>query len=158
MLYGTSGEPQYIKAYHRCYDPLLYPLFFLVVRMVGTKKYCMQNKAISLKICVFLCVCDTVYRSFFSQLVPKQYLMFQLIKMSILARTKLRRKGTKVIFRRHISVVFLCLWIFIYANSVFLLVMPDGDAMEDIIDKFGEDEIMAKSGKLFFFLQYLDKQ
>jgi hypothetical protein len=28
MLYGTSGEPQYIKAYHRCYDPLLYPLFF----------------------------------------------------------------------------------------------------------------------------------
>jgi hypothetical protein len=37
----------------------------------------------------------------------------------------------------------LCLWIFIYANSVFLLVMPDGDAMEDIIDEFGEDEIMA---------------
>jgi hypothetical protein len=24
----TSGEPQYIKAYHGCYDPLLYPLFF----------------------------------------------------------------------------------------------------------------------------------
>jgi hypothetical protein len=33
----------------------------------------MQNKAIPLKICVFLCVCDSVYRSFFSQLVPKQY-------------------------------------------------------------------------------------
>jgi hypothetical protein len=25
---GTYGEPQYIKAYHRCYDPLSYPLFF----------------------------------------------------------------------------------------------------------------------------------
>jgi hypothetical protein len=28
MVCGTSGEPQYIKAYHRCYDPLSYPLFF----------------------------------------------------------------------------------------------------------------------------------
>jgi hypothetical protein len=28
MVGGTSVEPQYIKAYHRCYDPLLYPLFF----------------------------------------------------------------------------------------------------------------------------------
>jgi hypothetical protein len=34
-----------------------------------------------------------------SQLVPKQYLMFQLMEMSMLARTKLRRKGMKVIFR-----------------------------------------------------------
>jgi hypothetical protein len=35
----------------------------------------------------------------------------------------------------------LCLWIFIYANSLFLLGMPDGDVMEDIVDELGEDEI-----------------
>jgi hypothetical protein len=28
MVCGTSREPQYIKAYHGCYDPLSYPLFF----------------------------------------------------------------------------------------------------------------------------------
>jgi hypothetical protein len=28
MVCGTFGEPQYIKAYHRCCDPLSYPLFF----------------------------------------------------------------------------------------------------------------------------------
>jgi hypothetical protein len=28
MVCGTSREPQYIKAYHGCYDPILYPLFF----------------------------------------------------------------------------------------------------------------------------------
>jgi hypothetical protein len=27
MVCGTSREPQYIKAYHGCYDPLSYPLF-----------------------------------------------------------------------------------------------------------------------------------
>jgi hypothetical protein len=59
----------------------------------------MQNKAIPLKVCVFLCVCDSVYHSLFSQLVLKQYLMFQLMEVSMLARTKLRRKGTKVNFR-----------------------------------------------------------
>jgi hypothetical protein len=107
---------------------------------------------------VFLCDCDSVYRSFFSQLVPKQYLMFQLIEMSMLARTKLRRKGTKVSFWWHISIVLSCLLIFIYANSLFLLGMLDGDVMEDIVDELGEDEIMEESGKLFFFLQYLDKQ
>jgi hypothetical protein len=67
MVYGTSGEPQYIKAYHRCYDPLSYPLFFLVVRLVGIREYCMQIKTIPLKVCVFLCVCYSVYHSFFSQ-------------------------------------------------------------------------------------------
>jgi hypothetical protein len=72
--------------------------FSLVVRLVGTRKYCIQNKAISLKVCVFLCVYDSVYHSFFSQLVPKQYLMFQLMEMSMLARTKLRCRGTKVSF------------------------------------------------------------
>jgi hypothetical protein len=25
MVCGTSGEPQYIKAYHRRYDPLFFP-------------------------------------------------------------------------------------------------------------------------------------
>jgi hypothetical protein len=36
--------------------------------------------------------------------------------------------------------------------------MLDGDVMEDIDDEFDEDEIMEESGKLFFFLRYLDKQ
>jgi hypothetical protein len=36
--------------------------------------------------------------------------------------------------------------------------MLDGDVMEDIVDELGEDEIMEESGKLFFFLRYLDKQ
>jgi hypothetical protein len=35
--------------------------------------------------------------------------------------------------------------------------MPDEDAMEDIVDVLGEDEIMEESGKLFFFLWYVDK-
>jgi hypothetical protein len=71
MVCGTSREPQYIKAYHGCYDPLLYPLFSLMVRLVRTRKYCMQTKAIPLKVYVFLCDCDFVYRSFFPQLLPK---------------------------------------------------------------------------------------
>jgi hypothetical protein len=71
--------------------------FSLVVRLVGTRKYFMQTKAISLKVCLFLC--DSAYRSFFSQLVPKQYLMFQQMEMSMLSMTKLRRKETKVSFR-----------------------------------------------------------
>jgi hypothetical protein len=29
--------------------------------------------------------------------------------------------------------------------------MPDGDAMEDIVDELGEDEIMEESYKLFPF-------
>ena len=56
------------------------------------------------------------------------------------------------------SVVFSFLWIFIYAYSLFLLGMSDGDAMDDIVDELGEDEIMEESGKLFIFLQYLNKQ
>jgi hypothetical protein len=36
--------------------------------------------------------------------------------------------------------------------------MPDGDAMKDIVDELGEDEITEEFGKLFFFLRYLDKQ
>jgi hypothetical protein len=50
--------------------------FSLEVRLVGTRKYCMQAKVMLLKVCVFICECDSVYRSLFSQLVPKQYLMF----------------------------------------------------------------------------------
>jgi hypothetical protein len=75
----------------------------------------------------------------------------------MLGRTKLRWKGMKVSFQRHISVVFLCLWICIYANSIFLLGMPDRDAMEDIVDELGEYEIMEESDKLFYFLLYLVK-
>jgi hypothetical protein len=36
--------------------------------------------------------------------------------------------------------------------------MPDGDAMDDIVDELGEDEIPEEFDKLFFFLRYLDKQ
>jgi hypothetical protein len=36
--------------------------------------------------------------------------------------------------------------------------MPDEDAIEDIVDELGEDETMEESGKLFFFVRYLDKQ
>jgi hypothetical protein len=35
--------------------------------------------------------------------------------------------------------------------------MTDGDAMEDIVDELGEDENTKESGKLIFFLQYVDK-
>jgi hypothetical protein len=47
---------------------------------------------------------------------------------------------------------------FTYANSLILLGMLDGDAVEDIVDELGEDEIMKESGKLFFFLRYLGKE
>jgi hypothetical protein len=36
--------------------------------------------------------------------------------------------------------------------------MPLGDAMDDIADELGEDEIMEESGKLYLFLRYLEKQ
>jgi hypothetical protein len=52
----------------------------------------------------------------------------------------------------------LCLWNFIYANSLFLLGMLDGDAMEDFANELGEDEIMKESCKLFFFHRYLGKE
>jgi hypothetical protein len=35
--------------------------------------------------------------------------------------------------------------------------MPDGDAMKDIVDELGEDEISEESDRLFFFLRYLSK-
>jgi hypothetical protein len=36
--------------------------------------------------------------------------------------------------------------------------MPDADAMEDIVDELGEDEITEEFIKLFFFLQNLGKE
>jgi hypothetical protein len=36
--------------------------------------------------------------------------------------------------------------------------MLDGDAMDDIIDELGEDEITEESDKLYLFLRYLEKQ
>jgi hypothetical protein len=72
--------------------------FSLVVRLVGTRKYCMQIKAISLKVCVFHHVFYSLYYLFFSQLVHKHHLMFQLMEMSMLEMNKLRCKGTKVSF------------------------------------------------------------
>jgi hypothetical protein len=35
---------------------------------------------------------------------------------------------------------------FFYANSLFLLGIPNGDAMEDIVDELGEDEITEEFG------------
>jgi hypothetical protein len=35
--------------------------------------------------------------------------------------------------------------------------MPVRDAMDDIVDELGEDEIMEESGKLYLFIRYLDK-
>jgi hypothetical protein len=69
----------------------------------------MHIKMIPLKVCVSPHVFDSLYRFFFSQLVHKYYLMFQLMDMSMLAMNKQRCKGTKVSFQRHISVIFSCL-------------------------------------------------
>jgi hypothetical protein len=38
--------------------------FSLELRLVGTRKYCMQTKEMSWKVCVFICECDFVYHSF----------------------------------------------------------------------------------------------
>jgi hypothetical protein len=35
--------------------------------------------------------------------------------------------------------------------------MPVGDAMDDIVDELGEDEIMEESGMLYLFVPYSDK-
>jgi hypothetical protein len=73
------------------------------------------------------------------------------MEMSMLAMNKLRCKGTKVSFWLHISIIFLCLWNIIFANSLFLLGIPDGDAMKEIVDELCEDEITEESCKLFSF-------
>jgi hypothetical protein len=46
---------------------------------------------------------------------------------------------------------------FIYGNSLNLFGMPVGDAMDDIVDELGEDEIMEESGMLYLFVPYSDK-
>jgi hypothetical protein len=55
VVCGTSGEPQYIKAYHGCYDPLLYPLFFAQGEAGWNKKilYADQGDVIE-GLCVYL--------------------------------------------------------------------------------------------------------
>jgi hypothetical protein len=151
MVCGTSGEPQYIKAYHGCYDPLSYPLFFPLGEAGWNKKILYADQGDPVEDYVFPHVFYSLYHLFFSQLVHKHYLMFQLIEMSMLAMNKLRCKEMKVSFQRHVSVIFSCLWNIIYANSLFLLGMPDGDAMEDIVDELGEDEITEESCNLFSF-------
>jgi hypothetical protein len=151
MVCGTSREPQYIKAYHGCYDPVSYPLFFPHGEVGWKKKifYADQGDPIQ-GMCVSLCF-YSLYPLFFFQLVRKHYLMFQLREMTMFAMNKLRCKGMKVSFRLHISMIFSCLWNIIYANSLFPLGMLDGDAMEDIVDELGEDKVMEESCKLFSF-------
>jgi hypothetical protein len=56
------------------------------------------------------------------------------------------------------SVVLSCLCIFISDNSLYLFEMPFGDAIVDIVDKLGEDEIMEEPNKLYLLVRYLDKQ
>jgi hypothetical protein len=55
MVCGTPGVPQYIKAYHGCYDPLSYPLFFARGEASWNKKilYVDQGDAIE-GLCVYL--------------------------------------------------------------------------------------------------------
>jgi hypothetical protein len=57
MVYGTSGGPQYIKAYHVCYDPLSYQLFFPRAEASWNKKilYIEQGDPIE-GLCVSLCL------------------------------------------------------------------------------------------------------
>jgi hypothetical protein len=56
MVCGTSGEPQYIKAYHECYDPLSYPVFSPRGEVSWNKKilYAKQGDPIE-DLCVSLC-------------------------------------------------------------------------------------------------------
>jgi hypothetical protein len=39
--------------------------FSLEVRLVGTRKYYRQTKVMPLMVCMFICECDSVYRSLF---------------------------------------------------------------------------------------------
>jgi hypothetical protein len=60
-----------------------------------------------------------------------------------------------------LATFFCCTFMFMdfyLCQFIILLGMPDGDAMDDIVDELGENEITEESGKLFFFLRYLDKQ
>jgi hypothetical protein len=57
MVCGTSGEPQYIKAYHKCYDLLSYPLFSPCGEVGWNKKmlYTEQGDPVE-GLCVSLCL------------------------------------------------------------------------------------------------------
>jgi hypothetical protein len=65
MVYGTSGAPQYIKAYHRCYDPSFVSyISSFVVRLVGIRVlYADQGDPVD-GLCFSLCLLF-LYRSFF---------------------------------------------------------------------------------------------
>jgi hypothetical protein len=55
MVCGTSGEPQYIKAYHGCYDPLSYPLFFAQGEASWNKKILHADQGNAVEgLCVYL--------------------------------------------------------------------------------------------------------
>ena len=50
MVHANLGHTYFIRAYHGCYDPLSYPVFYPEVRPVGRRKrYCWKT----LQLCVF---------------------------------------------------------------------------------------------------------
>jgi hypothetical protein len=55
--------------------------FSLEVRPVGTRKFSMRIKEMSLTVCVFICECDSADHSLFCQLLPKQFFMIHLMAM-----------------------------------------------------------------------------
>jgi hypothetical protein len=71
MVCGTSGEPQYIKSYHRCYDCLSYPLFFHRGEAGWNKKILYADQGDPVGGLSVPHVFDSLYRLFFSQLVHK---------------------------------------------------------------------------------------
>jgi hypothetical protein len=54
MVCDISGEPQYIKVYHICYDPLSYPLFFARGEANWNKKILYADKGVVEGLCVYL--------------------------------------------------------------------------------------------------------
>jgi hypothetical protein len=57
MVCGTFGEPQYIKVYHGCYDPLLYSLFFPCGEAGWNKKILYAEQGHPMEgLCVSLCL------------------------------------------------------------------------------------------------------
>jgi hypothetical protein len=61
MVCGTSGEPQYIKVYNGCYDPLSYPLFFPRGEAGWNKRIlyvdqCDHVEGLCFSLCLLLCI------------------------------------------------------------------------------------------------------
>jgi hypothetical protein len=55
MVCDISGEPQYIKAYHGCYDPLSYPLFFTRGEAGWNEKILYEDQGDAVEgLCVYL--------------------------------------------------------------------------------------------------------